>query len=59
MTKQKTPTPTPKLRPMSPAKARTELKELEWLYEHSGLTTAAYDAARARILRALEEWGKQ
>lgn len=43
---------------LSPIKAREELRELEWLYERTAISSEAYDAAKAKIIAALTEWSK-
>lgn len=40
-------------------KVRAELRELKWLYENTGISSESDDAAKARIMRALGEWGNQ
>jgi hypothetical protein len=53
------PAPEPKedIKPITPAEAQKQLKSLEDLYEHTSLTNEDYDAAKARIYRALGKWG--
>jgi hypothetical protein len=44
---------------ISPHEAQRELAALESLYEHTEISQEAYDAARARIFKALAVWGSK
>ena len=49
--------PKKELKPLSPSQARRELAELEWMYEHTAISTESYDSAKARIWLSIELWG--
>lgn len=49
----------PTIHPMKPSDARKELEQIEWIYEHTSISTADYEAAKARIMASLAAWGKQ
>lgn len=44
---------------LSPATIKRELDSLEYLYEHTEISNEAYDSAKAKLFKSLEEWGKQ
>lgn len=49
------------IKPMSPATVNKELKALEYMFDHMPakmMTGEIYDAAKARLFKALELWGK-
>jgi len=51
--------PKKELKPLSPSQARKELEHLEWMYEHTSISSDAFDAAKARIFTRIELWGNE
>lgn len=41
---------------MSPAMMKREMEALSWAYEHTAISSVAYDKAKARLVRSLEVW---
>jgi hypothetical protein len=47
------------VKPLSPIAAKRQLAALEYVYETTGISFEAYDAAKAKINAALEKWSQQ
>jgi len=47
------------VKPLSPIAVSRQLKVLDELYENTGMSSDAYQESKAKLVKALEAWGKQ